>query len=465
VPLLHQGAVLGVLQVLNKRSGAPFTAQDQALLTAFAGQAVIALENARLLAQTDQALQQRVQELEVLQQLDRALNTTLDPARVLTLALDWLLRICAGTAGGIVLVDEEKRPLRHAAQGYTPGFERAYFAGEPISAGILGDVLHTCRPHVTGDVRADPRYVAAAPATQSQLTLPLVHQQRLIGGVALESDRPDAFDAALAARAERVTTHAAAAIANALLYEKVHAANQAKSEFVSLASHELKTPMTAVRGYAQLMLSGMAGELTERQRGFLETIVANVARMGRQIQDLTDISQIETGRLALVWAPVDFAHIVSDTLQTVQALYDEKGVRMALDLPPDLPLVMGDQGRLVQVLTNLLSNACKYSPAGTQVQITLRADMLAARPNRPGEPPIPMVVCAVQDQGYGISAEDQQRLFTKFFRAQDPNIRQSKGTGLGLSISRGIVELHHGRIWVESTLGQGTTFSFAIPQA
>ncbi|MDV7391808.1 HAMP domain-containing sensor histidine kinase, partial [Arthrospira platensis SPKY1] len=182
-------------------------------------------------------------------------------------------------------------------------------------------------------------------------------------------------------------------------------------------------------------------------------------------QDLTDISQIETGRLALVWAPVDFAHIVSDTLQTVQALCDEKAIRLALDLPPDLPLVMGDQGRLVQVLTNLLSNACKYSPAGTQVQITLRADMLAARPNRPGEPPIPMVVCAVQDEGYGISAEDQQRLFTKFFRAQDPNIRQSKGTGLGLSISRGIVELHHGRIWVESTLGQGTTFHFAIPQA
>jgi signal transduction histidine kinase len=246
------------------------------------------------------------------------------------------------------------------------------------------------------------------------------------------------------------------------LYNQVIAANNAKSEFVSMVSHELKTPMTSMRGFTDLMLGGMAGELTDKQRTFLETIAANIRRMGTLIQDLTDISRIETGHLHINPAAVPFASVVSETLQTTQRLADEKGIHLHLDLPVDLPPVMADQQRLVQVLTNLISNACKYSPPDTDVDVVVQAESIVMKE---GEPPRPMVVCSVRDHGYGISATDQAKMFTKFFRSGNPDIRQSPGTGLGLSITKGIVELHGGRIWFESKLGEGTTFHFTVPQA
>jgi signal transduction histidine kinase len=206
----------------------------------------------------------------------------------------------------------------------------------------------------------------------------------------------------------------------------------------------------------------MTGDLTDQQKGFLETISANIRRMSQQIQDLTDISRIETGQLRVEASPTGFTNIVSDTLQTIRGPYDEKQIELHLDMPTDLPLVMGDNGRLVQVLTNLLSNACKYSPEETDVYVKIYADEMVLAEEQPA---VPVVICAVKDEGYGISAEDQAKLFTKFFRAEDPNIRKATGTGLGLSITKGIVELHGGQMWVESAVNEGTTFAFAIPQA
>jgi signal transduction histidine kinase len=262
--------------------------------------------------------------------------------------------------------------------------------------------------------------------------------------------------------AVRITNHAAAAIANAILYDKVNEANLAKSEFVSMVSHELKTPMTSLRGYTDLLLSGMTGKLTEQQHNFLEIMAANIRRMSQQIQDLTDISRIETGQLHIELAPISFVNVVNETMQTVKGLCDEKEIRVHLELPEELPLVMADRGRMVQVLTNLLSNACKYSPPNTDVTLKFMTRMVAQEDS---DEMVPMVYCCVKDRGYGISPEDLEKLFTKFFRSDDPNIRQAKGTGLGLSITKGIVELHGGEIWVESKLGEGTSFQFTIPQA
>lgn len=462
VPMVRHNTVAGVLQVINKRSGAPFTAVDQQLLMAFAGQAVVAMENARLLEQTDQALQDRVNELFLLQQLDRDLNTTLDLDRILTLTLDWAMRICEGTAGIVVLVDEEGAITAQTTRGYDDSFDITQVGGWKLTGGLIGQTVRTGRPHVTGNVHAESNYVAGSLLTHSQLTLPIIHQEHLIGVIAIESDQFDAFDPYMLETAVRATTHAAVAIANALLYQQVIEANHAKSEFVSMVSHELKTPMTSMRGYVDLMLSGVTGDLTQQQRGFLERVTANIDRMNRQISDLTDISRIETGRLLIVLESIAFANVISETLPTVQGLCDQKQIRLHLDLPPDLPLVTGDKERLVQVLTNLLSNACKYSPPDTDVTVSLHVENMAANNGVAAQP---MVVCSVRDNGFGISEEDQQRLFTKFFRADDPNIRQAPGTGLGLSITKGIIELHGGHIWVESELGQGTTFHFTLPQA
>jgi signal transduction histidine kinase len=183
--------------------------------------------------------------------------------------------------------------------------------------------------------------------------------------------------------------------------------------------------------------------------------------MNRQIQDLTDVSRIETEQLHVDLAPTHFSTIISETLLSVTGPCVAKEIEIKLDLPSELPPIMGDAGRLIQVLTNLLSNACKYSPEKTAITITLHAEEMAWPPNTP---PRRMVICAVRDEGYGMSEEDVAKLFTKFFRSENPDIRKATGTGLGLVITQGLVELHNGRIWVESELGKGTTFSVAIPQ-
>ena len=462
VPLVRKNTVLGVLQVINKLNGAPFNGEDESLLTAFAGQAVIALENARLLEQTDLQLQQRVNELFMLQQLDRDLTTTLQLENVLSLSLDWALRVNQGSAGSIVLVDKAQKPYLQARRNFDGDFLVEAADNNTLAQGNMGKVLLSGKPQVTGNVFSEPDYVAASYNTLSQITLPIIHQQKLIGILAIESDQMDAFNEDNLETAVRMTNHAAVAIANAILYEEVIEANLAKSEFVSMVSHELKTPMTSMRGYTDLLLSGMTGDLSPQQKGFLETIAANIRRMSQQIQDLTDISRIETGQLHVEKAPTAFTNIVSETLQTIRGPYDEKQIELHLDLPHDLPLVLADNGRLVQVLTNLLSNAYKYSPENTDVYLKIFPDEMVLEEE---QPPQPVVICTVTDNGYGISEEDAAKLFTKFFRAEDPNIRKATGTGLGLSITKGIVELHGGRMWVESELGQGTTFSFAIPQA
>lgn len=459
VPLVRQNTVLGVLQIINKCNGAPFNQEDQSLLTAFAGQAVVAMENARLLAQTDEALQKSVDELSLLQQLDRDLSTTLDLDHVLNLTLDRMLSIYQGVAGAIVLVNEEGEIYRVVTRGYDETFEEKKVIAEE---GLIGQVIQTKLPHSAENVHIESNYIAAHFNTHSQMTLPFINKQELIGVIAIESDVMGKYTADDLQTAVRITNHAAAAIANAVLYEKVNEANQAKSEFVSMVSHELKTPMTSLRGYTDLLLSGMTGEINDQQQNFLETMSANIRRMSQQVQDLTDISRIETGQLHVELAPTSFENIVSETMQTVKGICDEKKVRIHLELPGELPLIMADKGRMVQVLTNLLSNACKYSPPDADVTLTCMARVVQQGETAEMKP---MIWCRIKDNGYGISQEDLDQLFTKFFRSDDPNIRQAKGTGLGLSITKGIIELHGGEIWVESQLGKGTSFQFVIPQA
>ncbi len=460
VPLLRKNSVLGVLQIINKKNGAPFNEEDQQVLTTFAGQAVLAMENARLLEQTDKELRDRVNELFMLQQLDRDLNVTLDLNHVLGLMLDWGLRVADATAGGIAIIDDDGSLEIRATRGYSDNFD-ATTAAEEVSSELVRHVMETHEPHLSGNVYEEEGYVTASFSTRSQMTLPIIHKQHLIGIVSIESDEFNAFNQQDLEMAMRMTNHAAVAIANALLYEQVKQANLAKSEFVSMVSHELKTPMTSMKGYTDLMLAGMTGEMTEQQTQFLETIRANLNRMNRQIQDLTDVSRIETGQLRVDLASTHFSTIISETLLTVSGPCVGKDIEIKLDLPSDLPPIMGDTGRLVQVLTNLLSNACKYSAEKTAVYVTLHTEEMAW----PEEtPPRPMVICAVRDEGYGMSEEDVAQLFTKFFRSENPDIRKATGTGLGLVITRGLVELHNGRLWVESELGKGTTFSFAIPQ-
>lgn len=227
-------------------------------------------------------------------------------------------------------------------------------------------------------------------------------------------------------------------------------ANRAKSEFVSTVSHELRTPLTSIKGYTDLMLMDAAGAVNERQRSFLGTIKSNAERLTDMLDDLLEISRMETGRIRLEMDQVDVGDIIQDVADLLLPQIREKALHLDLDIAADLRAVKGDKSRLIQVVTNLLSNAHRYTPSGGR--ITIKASQLEDS-----------LRVDVSDTGIGIAPRDRARLFQRFFRANDPRVNAINGTGLGLAISKMFVELHGGNIWVESELNKGSTFSFLLP--
>ena len=414
------------------------------------------------------------EKLSMLQEIDRQLNTSLDIKRVLDLTLDWGLRMTNATAGSVGLVNREQNTLELlAAREYT--YQPASL---PIDRGLAGQVVRSGQPVLVNDVSQDPRYVAGSPTTQSQLSVPIKRENNVIGVMNLESNQLNAFGILQLDTATRLADHAATAIINAQLYQEVKRANDAKSEFVSIVSHELKTPMTSMKGYTDLLVKGMAGPVNDLQAQFLGTIRANVDRMSTLVNDLLEVSRIETGRLKLDLQPIELEMALDDTLRTTRSQIDDRRQTLELRVPDELPLVLADQSRVIQVLTNLISNAYKYTPNGGHIAITvtraqaaqpphtLSGKVPATRPDFNFVPnPAGYVWCVITDSGIGINAEDQSKLFQKFFRSGDQAVRDQPGTGLGLAITKSLIELQKGAIWVESegVPGHGSAFAFSIP--
>lgn len=227
-------------------------------------------------------------------------------------------------------------------------------------------------------------------------------------------------------------------------------ANKSKSEFVSVVSHELKLPMTSIKGYSDLMLGGATGQLNENQVNFLTTIRNNVNRMATLVSDLTEISRIESGNLRIEPRAVPVWDVIDEVVTLTKTQITEKNQTITVDIPEQLPKSWCDRGRFAQVVTNLISNANKYSPEGAHIVVqALRVDG--------------MIQLKVQDNGYGMTPEDQALLFNKFFRSGDEKVREAPGTGLGMSITKNLIELQGGRIWFESEYRKGTTVYFTLP--
>lgn len=454
VPMITHDRLVGVIELLNKHAPACFSEEDVELLSSFAGQAAIAIENARLFTLTDQALTARVQELHTMQLIDRQLNATLDFARVMDLTLEHAMDTVGASAGVVGILNEESTGLYLVAQRGTPtDYNRFRDEIWPIERGIIGQVAHTGQPASIGNVHEHPASEPIVAQTCSQLTVPVLNQQEVRAVISLESPHCNAFNQYDMDFITRLADHAAMAIQNARLYQQAQTANQAKTEFMSVASHELKIPMTSIKGYAKLLTLGAGGDLNARQREFLEIISANVDRMDRLVADLLDVSRIEAGRLRLEMGRVDLNEVIETVIQSVRAQIEAKRLTLTLDIPTTLPPVWGDHGRVVQILTNLISNAYKYTPDGGQIHIAVNGKSSRC------------LNISVSDTGVGISPEDQQKLFTKFFRADDPRVRDVPGTGLGLSITRSLVEIHGGEIWLQSEPDRGTTFTFTLPIA
>ena len=223
-----------------------------------------------------------------------------------------------------------------------------------------------------------------------------------------------------------------------------------KTEFVSLVSHELRTPLTSIKGYVDLLLGGKVGELDKTQLKFLNVVKNNTDRLVSLISDLLDISRIESGKIELRQSALDISRMVIDVTNTMQPQFLEKNQKLNLEIAPGLPPVWADSDRLTVILTNLLSNAHKYTPEGGR--ITVRVYQANS-----------MVRVDVQDTGIGMTPEEKSKLFTKFFRSDNLMIQETVGSGLGLVITKSLVEMQGGDIFVETEQGVGSTFSFTLP--
>ncbi len=224
-----------------------------------------------------------------------------------------------------------------------------------------------------------------------------------------------------------------------------------RQDFVANVSHEFKTPLTAIQGFAETLLAGALDDMTNRAR-FVEIIREHARRLARLTDDLLKLSRIEAGRLELELRPIRVEELVNSCIETARLKAEAKGLRISVQLPEGLPPVRGDGAQLAEVLQNLLDNALQYTPSGGLIDLTARLTNHE-------------IIFTVADTGIGIPESDLARIFERFYRVDAARSREAGGTGLGLAISRHIVEAHGGRIWVESAVGQGSRFHFSIATA
>jgi signal transduction histidine kinase len=429
-PLLARGTIIGVIYVDNRAQSSLFTKDDLDLLSAFAYQAAVAIENARLYTRTDQALNERVAELETLGQIDKQLNENLDFGRVLEICRQWAIKGTGGTESWITCTDVESNT-------------------QILVAGHLEKGLNTpgerCFSKLTED--PTPQKILASKSTPAYLIVPLLLARKIIGSIIVA--HPERFSNRAHQFLGRLAARSATAIENARLYQAVQDANNSKSQFVSIVTHELRIPLTSIKGYTDLISQGVVGPVNDQQLDFLNVIRNNVDRMATLISDLSDISRIERGIIKLEPILIPLHGYVKETLNTLSHKLEEKSQTLIIDVPENLPHVFADPNRLVQVLTNLVSNAWKYTPEGGE--ITVRASQKED-----------LVTLEVIDTGIGIGKEDQTRMFTQFFRSESSAVREQAGWGLGLSVTKRLVEVMGGEIGMSSKLGEGSTFWFTL---
>jgi signal transduction histidine kinase len=307
-------------------------------------------------------------------------------------------------------------------------------------------------------VQVDPEYQPnpLLPETHAELAIPMLFRDQLIGVLDLQAKTVNRFHDEdiniLKTLAEQIAT----AVRNAQLFEEVQRAlreaeraNSVKSAFLASMSHELRTPLNAVINFTRFVVEGDMGPVNEQQVELLKEVISSAKHLQNLINDVLDMSKIESGSLTLfVEENVNLNNILRKVMTTGTALTDGKPVHLELNAPGDLPLIRADQQRILQILLNIMSNACKFTEEG---YIKVAARCIGDE-----------VIVSVEDTGMGIAVQDQPIVFQAFMQTES-GLRQGGGTGLGMPISRSLAEAHGGRVWLESELGKGSTFFLALP--
>jgi signal transduction histidine kinase len=466
VPMLRGGEVLGTVGVARAEIG-PFRDQEIALLQTFADQAVIAIENVRLfneLTVRTQELTRSVGQLTALGEVGRAVSSTLDLETVLTTIVSRAVDL-SGLDGGVVSeYDESSEEFVQRAVAQIGGALAQSLRGVRYQKGegAIGRTAISREPVQVPDITVPGSYQSRVrerlieSGVRAVLAVPMIHQERLIGCLGVTRNRPGGFPAETIDLLRAFATQSALAIQNARLFQEIadksrqlEVASQHKSEFLANMSHELRTPLNAVIGFSEVLSEGMFGQLNDKQEEYARDIYSSGQHLLSLINDILDLSKIEAGRMELELTDFNLPATLDNALTLVRERAGRRGIALGLTVDERLEQIRADERKVRQVVLNLLSNAIKFTPEGGRIEV-------AAIP-RDGS-----VEVSVSDTGIGIAPEDQEKVFEEF-RQVGTAAKKVEGTGLGLALSRKFVELHGGRIWVESQVGVGSTFTFTIP--
>ncbi len=463
VPLVREGTLIGVMG-LARSVVKPFSAKQIELANTFADQAVIAIENVRLFNEVQsrtEELAKSVEELRALGEVSQAVNSTLDLETVLSTIVAKAVQLSQTEAGTIYVFDEQTQKFELRS---TYGMDDALIAairerhiriGDPG----VGQAVAKRAPVQILDVRNEPSQVLEVlvrAGFRSLLAVPLLGADRIVGALVVRRKTPGEFPQSTVDLLETFADQSVLAIQNARLFREIEEksrelseASKHKSQFLANMSHELRTPLNAILGYTELILDSIYGEPSEKMRTVLERLQSNGRHLLGLINDVLDLSKIEAGQLTLSLNDYSLSDLVHGVVSAVEPLAAEKRLAFTAEVPPDLPKGRGDERRLSQVLLNLVGNAIKFTDRG---EVAIRAFATNGA-----------FTVAVCDTGPGIAAADQAKIFEEFQQADSSITRKKGGTGLGLSIAKRIIEMHGGRIWVESEPGRGSTFCFTLP--
>jgi signal transduction histidine kinase len=407
-------------------------------------------------------LAQSVAELRALGEVSQAVNSTLDLHEVLNTIVSKAVQLSDTDAGAIYDYEETTNEFR---QRSTYGMDEELVAALQerrirLEDPGIGQAARERAPLPMADLRNEPPSeileVVLRAGYRAVLIVPLLGADRILGALLVRRKRPGEFPKQTIDLLQTFAAQSVLAIQNAHLFHEIddksrqlEVASQHKSQFLANMSHELRTPLNAILGYTELILDNIYGETPEKMRGVLERVQRNGKHLLGLINDVLDLSKIEAGQFTLALAEYTVKDVVHNVFSAVESLANEKKLALRVEMAKDLPAGRGDERRLTQVLLNLVGNAIKFTDEG-EIIVKVAANNGA-------------YTVSVCDTGPGISTADQAKLFQDFQQADNSTTKKKGGTGLGLAISRRIVEMHGGRIWVESNLGHGSTFAFTLP--
>ena len=458
-PMLWEGKGIGAVWVARDYTG-PFSDKDIALLKTFADQAVIAIQNARLVNETREALDQQRASGEVLAAISSSIA---DTSPVFERILTSCERLFAGKVIAIEVVGDDGILRIEAFRG--PAADQKDYVVGPIVAGAsisANAILSRAVQHVP-DVTADahvPRHSRvgyASVGVRGVIIAPMLWEGKGLGAISVGRENPGPFSEKDIALLRTFADQAVIAIQNARLFHEIQdksrqleVANQHKSEFLANMSHELRTPLNAIIGFSEVLLERLFGDLNEKQDDYLKDIHSSGRHLLNLINDILDLSKVEAGRMELDLSTFDLPTAIANAMTLIRERAQRHGIAMAQDVAPELGDIVADERKFKQILLNLLSNAVKFTPDGGRIDVTAR---------NTGD----NIIIAVHDTGIGIAPEDQEAVFEEFRQVGRNYTSKQEGTGLGLALTRRFVELHGGRISVESRPGEGSTFTFTLP--